>query len=235
MRMIKSFVRLVTMTDTRERILDTAERLFAEQGYSGTSLRTIIAEAQVNLAAVHYYFRSKEALLEAVFLRRAEPANQERLTMLERCEREAGDAAPDLEKVIEAFVAPAFHTAYNPARGGPVFQALVGRLYAEGDILPRIVGMHFLPLLGRFASALARALPDLPPDELFWRVHFAMGATAQALRGTKDWEIFGGPSRNGADSEIIMQRLMSFLGAAFRAPLPRPAEAQVESAVGQAR
>src|SRR3984885_1618195 len=223
------------MNETRERILDTAERLFAEQGYSGTSLRTIIAEARVNLAAIHYHFGSKEALLEAVFLRRAEPANQERLMMLERCERDAGNNAPELEKVIEAFVVPAFHTAYDPARGGPVFQALVGRLYAEGDILPRIVGTRFLPLLGRFASALARALPDLPPDELFWRVHFAMGATAQALRGTKDWEIFGGPSRDGADSEIIMQRLMAFLEAAFRAPLPRPADARIQSAAGQAR
>jgi|SRR5579859_3494334 len=209
------------MADTRERILDTAERLFADQGYSGTSLRTIIAAAGVNLAAVHYHFRSKEALLEAVFLRRAEPANQERMAMLERYELEAGDNAPELEKVIEAFVAPAFRTAYNPARGGPVFQSLMGRLYAEGDIVPRIVGTHFLPLLGRFAGALSRALPNLPPDELFWRVHFAMGATAQALRGTKDWEIFGGPPRNGADSEIIMQRLMAFLGAAFRAPLPK--------------
>ena len=209
------------MTDTRERILDTAERLFADQGYSGTSLRTIIAEAGVNLAAVHYYFRSKEALLEAVFLRRAEPANQERMAMLERCEREAGDNAPELEKVLEAFVAPAFRTAYNPARGGPVFQSLMGRLYAEGDIVPRIVGTHFLPLLGRFAGALSRALPNLPPDELFWRVHFAMGATAQALRGTKDWEIFGGPPRVGADSELIMQRLIAFLGAALRAPVPK--------------
>jgi len=223
------------MSETRERILDTAERLFAEQGYSGTSLRTIIAEARVNLAAIHYHFGSKEALLEAVFLRRAEPANQERLVMLERCERDAGNNAPELEKVIEAFVVPAFHTAYDPARGGPVFQALMGRLYAEGDILPRIVGTHFLPLLGRFASALARALPDLPPDELFWRVHFAMGATAQALRGTKDWEIFGSPSRDWAGSELIMQRLVAFLGAAFRAPLPSEAEVAVPSAAGQAK
>jgi hypothetical protein len=41
---------------TKERILDTAERLFAEQGYAATSLRGIIAEAGVNLAAVHYHF-----------------------------------------------------------------------------------------------------------------------------------------------------------------------------------
>jgi hypothetical protein len=65
---------------------DTAERLFAAHGYSGTSLRAIITEAEVNQAAVNYYFRSKEALLEAVFLRRTEPTNQERMEMLERCE-----------------------------------------------------------------------------------------------------------------------------------------------------
>jgi AcrR family transcriptional regulator len=223
------------MSDTRDRILDTAERLFADEGYSGTSLRTIIAEAQVNLAAVHYYFRSKEALLEAVFLRRAEPANQERMAMLERFEREAGDQPLELEKVIEAFVVPAFRTAYNPARGGPVFQALMGRLYAEGDIVPRIVATHFLPMLSRFASALARALPELPPDELFWRVHFAMGATAQALRGTRDWEVFGGPSRERVDSELIMQRLMAFLGAAFRAPIATVAEVSLPAAAGRSR
>jgi len=208
------------MTDTKERILDTAERLFGERGYSQTSLRNIIAEAGVNLAAVHYYFRSKEALLESVFLRRAESANRERMEMLDRCEREAGDNPPDLRNVIEAFVAPAFHTAYNPARGGPVFQTLVGRLYAEGGILPRIVVAHFLPLLNRFGSALTRALPDLPREELFWRVHFAMGATAQALRGTKDWDVFGSPSRDGEEAaELIMERLMNFLEAAFRAPV----------------
>jgi AcrR family transcriptional regulator len=206
------------MADTRERILDTAERLFADQGYAATSLRTIIAEAGVNLAAVHYYFRSKEALLEAVFLRRAEPANQERIAMLDRYEIEAGDHAPNLRRVIEAFVAPAFRTVYNP--GGAVFQSLVGRLYAEGNVLPRIAGLHFLPMLARFGSALSRALPELPREELFWRVHFAMGATAQALRGTKDWAIFGSPPRDNTDSELIMQRLIVFLEAAFRAPIP---------------
>ena len=56
--------------DTKQRILDSAERLFATQGFEGTSLRTIIADAQVNLAAIHYHYHSKEALLDAVLARR---------------------------------------------------------------------------------------------------------------------------------------------------------------------
>src|SRR5581483_10822770 len=106
------------MTLTRERILDTAERLFAENGYSGTSLRAIIHHAGVNLAAVHYHFKSKEALLEAVVLRRSEPANAERTRLLDECEWRAGDGPPDLEELIRAFILPAFQLASDPARGG---------------------------------------------------------------------------------------------------------------------
>src|SRR3954466_13792496 len=94
------------MSDTRERILDTAERLFAERGFGATSLRSIIASAEVNLAAVHYHFRSKEALLEAVIVRRLEPLNRERLELLDQYEREAGKWGPSLEQILDALLSP---------------------------------------------------------------------------------------------------------------------------------
>ena len=47
---------------TRERILKAAERLFAERGYDGTSIRTIVARAHVNQAAINYHFDDKEGL-----------------------------------------------------------------------------------------------------------------------------------------------------------------------------
>jgi AcrR family transcriptional regulator len=104
--------------NTKERILDTAERLFAEHGYAATSLRSIIAEAGVNLAAVHYHFHSKEALLEAVILRRSKPANAERLALLGEFEKQAGEKPVPLESVIEAFVAPTFRMSRDPQSGG---------------------------------------------------------------------------------------------------------------------
>ena len=94
------------MTGTKQRILDVAERLFAERGFSGTSLRTIIGEAGVNLAAVHYHFHSKDALLEAVILRRLEPVNRERLAMLEACEHAARGGPPAVEDILRAFIEP---------------------------------------------------------------------------------------------------------------------------------
>ena len=89
---------VVTMIDkgvpvaTKDRILDAAESLFMEHGFEATSLRSITAAADVNLAAVNYHFGSKEELFQAVLTRRLDPMNQERLDLLTALEREA---APD--------------------------------------------------------------------------------------------------------------------------------------------
>src|SRR5216684_352182 len=111
-------------SDTKQRILDSAERLFAENGFDSTSLRTIIADAQVNLAAIHYHLHSKEALLDAVILRRLEPINRRRLEMLDTCEQPAS-----LEAIIEAFLGPAFRVALG--RDGASFAKLMGRIFTE--------------------------------------------------------------------------------------------------------
>jgi AcrR family transcriptional regulator len=217
--------------NTKERILDTAERLFAKQGYAATSLRGIIAEAGVNLAAVHYHFHSKEALLEALILRRSVPANRDRLALLERFEKEAGGHPPALEKVIEAFVAPTLQMSRDPQTGGIVFMKLLGRLHAEGVLLPRILTTQFGDVLERFGAALRAALPDLPPEELSWRLNLAVGALAQTLRGgSKDLETISNLPLS-FDSENVLERLVAFLSAGFRAPVPTHVKQGAHAAV----
>ena len=77
--------------NTKDRLLDAAERLFADKGYSATSLRDITQKAEVNLAAVNYHFGSKEALLSAALERRFDPVNRKRLELLDAAEAEAGN------------------------------------------------------------------------------------------------------------------------------------------------
>ncbi len=50
----------------RERIMRAAERLFAESGYDGTSVRAIVAKAKVNQAAINYHFNGKDGLYREV-------------------------------------------------------------------------------------------------------------------------------------------------------------------------
>ena len=196
---------------TKEKILDTAERLIASQGFAATSLRQIISEAQVNLAAVHYHFGSKEELLDQLILRKVTRVNEEREALLERFEREAGGRPVAVEKIVAAFFQPMIEAGCR----NPQFVRLMGRLIAEG-MIPSIAEKHFQPITTRFINALRRALPHLSEGELFWRVQFMFGAMSHAVGGLAlpVCQIHG----DGADFPVIMRRLMAFLGAGLNAP-----------------
>src|SRR3954462_12285076 len=62
--------------ETRERILDAALKLFRERGFDETTMRDIAAAAGVATGAAYYYFRSKEDLVMAFYVRTAEEARE---------------------------------------------------------------------------------------------------------------------------------------------------------------
>lgn len=198
---------------TKDKIIDIAERLFGEQGYESTSLRHVIFEAGVNLAAVHYHFGSKEELLDAVVLRSAAPLNEERIVLLDRYEKESAPNPVPVEQVLRAILWPTFRMKGR----NPQFSQLMGRLHGEG-LIPAIVKRHFQPFVERFMGALRRTLPDLPEEELFWRVQFMFGAMAQVLRGP---HLIPMADRfvESADAEAMAERLIGFMAAGFHSPV----------------
>src|SRR5256885_16184135 len=99
---------------TQGRILDAAEALFMEHGFEATSLRQITAAANVNLAAVHYHFGSKEDLFEAVLTRRLDPMNQQRPALLTRFEHESAPKPPSSAKILTAQFIPPLRAATGP-------------------------------------------------------------------------------------------------------------------------
>ncbi|MCW3115162.1 MAG: hypothetical protein JWR18_3558 [Segetibacter sp.] len=68
--------------DKQLQIIGTAERLFANKGFDGTSVRDIADEAGVNIAMISYYFGSKEKLMEALFSKRSSDINLQVETLL---------------------------------------------------------------------------------------------------------------------------------------------------------
>lgn len=207
--------------ETRQLILDTAERLFAGRGFAAVSLRQIIQAAGVNVAAVHYHFGSKEELLQAVLARRIGPVNQERLALLDACERRAGRRPPRVDRVLEAFVGPAVRLARSGA-WGPHFVRVVGRVLLETDpLVQRMVEGLFGEVAGRFIRAFRRALPALPEEELFWRIHFMIGAMAHTLCDTQQLQFISGGRCDPHDVDGLCRRLVAFLAAGLKAPTPR--------------
>src|SRR5690606_30346962 len=90
-------------TLTRDAILDAAERLFAERGHDNTSMRQITQAAQVNLSAVNYHFGSKDTLIEAVFQRRLDALNDERLRILDALEAKSEGQPLKPSAIVEAY------------------------------------------------------------------------------------------------------------------------------------
>lgn len=203
--------------NTKDRILDSAERLFARDGFEATSLRAITAEANVNLAAVNYHFQSKDALVQAVIGRRMGPLNAQRIALLDAYEAQAGDGPVPLEKIMDAFLRPIIELVGSHARE---FVPLIGRLYTEpGEFAVRLFERQFEHLARRFVPALQRALPGLPRVELIWRLHFAIGALAHTMAASKMLEMMSGGSCEISDVEGTLTRLKAFILAGLTAPV----------------
>lgn len=213
-------------TATKERILDVAELLFMEHGYEATSLRSITAAADANLAAVNYHFGSKEALFEAVFTRRLDPMNQKRVELLARYESQAAGQPVTCERILIALLIPALELGRDPERGGSNFLRLLGRAYADpAPFIRQFLSDQYATMIARFKAAFAQALPHLPKKELSWRLHFLMGALSYTLAGTDVLKLIAelNPTDPG-DDELLLRRLAPFLLAGLKAPLPDRSE-----------
>ena len=212
--------------DTRERILDAAERLFMANGYDGTSMRQITGEAGVNLAAVNYHFGSKESLMQEVFRRRLDWLNEERMRVLDAFEKDAGGSALKPSQIVDGFFGTLLRLADDEQHGGMTFLRLLGRTLTEpSEFIRTFLAHEYKPVMDCYKEALFRALPEVPKAEIVWRFHFMLGATSYAIAGTDalrlvtDWQIEEEDSTDRLDR--LVPRLMSFLLGGLRAPLPQ--------------
>ena len=218
-------------SDTKARILDAAERLFADHGFPTTSLRDITQEAGVNLAAVNYHFGSKEALLIAVLERTTTPVNQARLEQLDELEAAGGDAPVPTEQLVRAFLTPMFEKWWKWGQSVPKFLKLVGRVHAEVDQELRAKFLkQFDIVFRRFSRAFQRSLPKLDAVEVHWRVLFLIGSMAHTM--TWGESIIATDANARRDPEEIFEALIQFATAGMAAPVARPVARPTSRRIG---
>jgi len=207
--------------ETRTRILDAAEELFMQHGFEGTSMRLLTTRAEVNLAAVNYHFGSKDALIEALFRRRLDPMNAARIATLEKLETEAGGRALAAEAIIRAFVGESLRMIEDAKGGGRNFIRLLGRTYTEPSKPIRVlIGQLYAPTMERYKAAFERALPQMPREELVWRMHFMFGTLSYTLAATDAVQLIAGcKPEDRHDARLLEDRLTAFLFAGLTAPL----------------
>lgn len=204
---------VVPPIDTKARILDVAERLFAQQGFAATSLRQITGEAKVNLAAINYHFQSKESLIRAVLMRKIGPVNERRLELLDEAESAAGQL--ELECVIRAFFQPLLEAEQ---RGVDLasFPRLLARVYSdEHDLVPSFRAT-FEEVITRFQRALEKALPGLEADDTALAMHFSIGSMAHLLGANRMLEMLNGGRPSRYTRAELLESLVRFSSGGMR-------------------
>lgn len=205
-------------SETVEQILDAAELLFAEKGFSEASLRLITGRAQVNLAAVNYHFGSKKALIEAVFARFLGPFSVALERELERYETRL-QGAVTLEGLLGILVEQALNIRTRRREDLSIFMRLLGLALSEPqpglrDYLASLYGRVFR----RYMRLLQKVLPGIRPMDLFWRLHFMLGTVVFTLSGLKATQMLASERFEVAmPTTQVLKMMVAFLAAGLRA------------------
>ena len=212
---------------SREKLIRSAERLFAEHGFDGVSVRDIANDAKVNSALVGYYFQSKEGLLSEVYTRHCEPLKAERARLLKQYSAKGRVAS--LEEVLEAFIRPSLE-ANQSSNGNYRFTRLRAILSAENSsLLEQLVGQNFDQSSKMFVAALSKCLPHLTREDVFWRFHFLLGAIYYTATGPHRVAALTKGVVDPSDPRKTCEQLVRFAAAGFRSGSVSSTRSKVKS------
>ena len=199
---------------TAERILDAAEKRFAECGYDGVSLRQITREAGVELALANYHFGPKLDLFRAVVRRRAEALNAERMALLEALNDSAG-----IEDLIHAFTAPFLEKSMRGGQGWKDYARVIAQTANSPRWTADLMAAEFDPVARAFITRVRRVFPQARDTEVYWCFHFLLGAMTITFAETGRVDVLSAGKCKAADLDAIHARMIPFLAAGFRALL----------------
>jgi AcrR family transcriptional regulator len=192
---------------TRTAILAAAERLYADRGFGDVTLRDIVAEANVNLAAVNYHFGSKDELIAELFVTRSLALNKERLRELREAE-EAGGGRADVSEVLRALVGPTLRGCLGPANQTSTPARFMIRVSIESVPAIRRIRNREIDHLRKFVTAMRRSLPDRSEVELYWGLHFALAMAQQTVRDSERLAKLSEGKCDVDDVEGVIQRVV---------------------------
>lgn len=204
--------------DTAVRILDAAEALFAERGFSETSLRSITTRAEVNLAAVNYHFGSKTELIQAVFERFLTPFCRKLNKELDAL-MNAHPSGPPLSALLSVLARTMLTGVEESSQHNKlsVFMRLLGAAYTQAQgHLRRFLRENYDETYRRVVMMIHQTTPHVSPNELFWRIHFAVGAAVFTMGSIETLRAMAiNDTHQDNAIEEVVQKMVPFLANAL--------------------
>jgi AcrR family transcriptional regulator len=203
--------------DTKTKILDVAEKLFAEIGIHATSIRQIVKEAGVNVASLHYHFGSKEAVIHQIITRRLQPINEQKVKRLDQLEEKYNGKPPDFEDVLRAFIEPHIQMHKMNAAKVKILMKLMVQIEDDAHRLEVMKDPVFMNTFNRYLTTLHEILPHLSMAELVWRFKF-MIFSMHAIMVQHPIPANTGMETKPESIDQLLKYVITFLKAGLLAP-----------------
>jgi AcrR family transcriptional regulator len=191
---------------TRERLLDVAERLFADKGVDNISIRSINAAAQLSPGILHYHFGNKDTLLEAIVARRMDEIMAHRYAMISHLSE---NTTPTTNDVAAILVTPLAHFVINNKQSGLSYVRLIARLHSDNSqILSAVTQRYQDQVVNPLLQLFNKSCRQLSAEQLSLRINFA---SHTLLQSAGDWSV---------DETVLTfqaSQLMAFIGAGLDA------------------
>jgi len=200
---------------TIEKILDAAEHLFSKHGLYGVTLKDVAKRVKVHSTLLHYYFKDKKKLFDAVFARRAVVTNERRMKALN--DYDASSRKPSVEGALRAFLDTDLDLYITGGEGWRDYAALGAQVANTPEWGAKLMDKHFDPVVLRLIELLKKALPDCSDEDIFWGYHFVSGALMLTLARTGRIDKLSGGACRSDDFEAVKDRMASFMAAGFLA------------------
>ena len=199
--------------NTKRAILQAAEVLFAEQGYAQTSMRSITSRAGVNLASVNYHFGSKKNLIQAVLKQYFDVLMPQIDSTLDTLKPASGKTG--VQSVLTALIAPMLTLRNVQENGTELFVQLLGRGYNESQgHLRRFIMQDYGITVRKLTQTIKQCLPEVSDEELFWRLHFAIGSFVFSMASSKALrEIAESDFQREVDISDVIVQLVPFVAS----------------------
>ena len=199
---------------TKEKILLTAEYLFADQGYDATSIRQIVTDAGVNIAAIHYHFGSKADLFLAVIRYRFEPLQEARLQILNKARLQG----LTVESLVRSFIQPVFDISSKDPSKINFIRLMNHRFFSLSKQNQQQAYERFIKVTrDAYVNALRDVLPDSSNSDIYWHFHLMIGVVTSLSSNNNRLSMISEGACEPASPEETCERIVQYLSQSIEA------------------